>query len=362
MKICYVCDDYPPYPQGGIYPPESGLPAFARDGDVGVWRVFEPRRPGGWIAARHRLYRLVAEWAKDGAIDIVEVPDHRGWGAYWPGLAVPMVVRLHGSSSFIAHVLGRPVHRIDGLLERASLRRADAVCSVSRFAAATTQKIFGLRSFDARVLYNPVEIPEAVTPFGERPAHRVVFVGALARMKGVISLVDAWPRIAAACEGAELHLFGKDNTLPSGEAMSAHLMGRLPDALRASMRIHGHVTREQVFQELAGTRIAVFPSYVEAFAFTPMEAMACGCATVYSRRGSGPELIGDGETGVLIDPDDPQEIADTVIALMKDPVRAARIAEAGRRAVMHGFSLEATLVENIRFYGDCIAAFGGAHD
>ena len=57
-------------------------------------------------------------------------------------------------------------------------------------------------------------------------------------------------------------------------------------------------------EEFQRARVIVLPSYAEGFSLTPLHAMAAGCPTVYTSRGSGPEVIEDGRDGLLIDPDD----------------------------------------------------------
>lgn len=59
-----------------------------------------------------------------------------------------------------------------------------------------------------------------------------------------------------------------------------------------------------------GASVLVLPSFYEGFGFPPLEAMACGTPTVVSARGSLPEVVG--EAGLLIDPDQPESIADAL--------------------------------------------------
>jgi glycosyltransferase involved in cell wall biosynthesis len=103
--------------------------------------------------------------------------------------------------------------------------------------------------------------------------------------------------------------------------------------------------------------VAVFPSYAEAFAFAPLESMAQGCPTVYSTRGSGTELIRDGQDGILVDPDRPAEIAAAILRLLRDPALARRMGAAGRARVAQEFSLDVLLDRNVTFYRACIDGF-----
>jgi phosphatidylinositol alpha-1,6-mannosyltransferase len=71
----------------------------------------------------------------------------------------------------------------------------------------------------------------------------------------------------------------------------------------------------------------------EGFGIALVEASACGLAVVGGRSGGVPDAVREGETGVLVDPEDPAAVAAAVIGLLADPERRARLGAAGRRAV-----------------------------
>jgi len=378
VRICYVCHEYPPAAHGGIgtvtrtlaralvrrgheatvvgiYPRSSHAPAYEKDQGVQVWRLSRPDGRLGWVSARFHLFRVIADWCRAGRVDLVEVPDWEGWAAGWPRLPVPVVVRLHGSVSYFAAELGQPVRSIAYHLERASLRRADFWCPVSRYIALRTQTLFRLPSFPGAILYNPVEPPARRSGEG-RSSNQVVFVGTLTPRKGIVALFKAWPRVLAARADAELHVFGKDGRL-SGRSMRAYLDSLLEAGPARSVRFYGHVENGAVLAALARARLAVFPSYAESFGLAPVEAMACGCPTIYSRRGVGGEVIEDGRDGLLVDPDRPAEIAEAILRLLTDDDLATRLAEAGFARVEGRFALHTVLPQNESFYRQCLAAF-----
>jgi glycosyltransferase involved in cell wall biosynthesis len=378
LRIAYVCSDYPPGPHGGIgtmtqllaraltarghqvrvtgvYPPD--YPAEDRQDDQGVpvLRLRESRHPLGWVAARVRLARLVSRWVQEGAVDVIEIPDWQGWAAGWPRWPVPVVTRLNGSAVYFAAERGASVSALTRYLEASSIRRADFVCSASRYTGERTAKLFGLaRGFD--VLYNPVETLGG--PVTARIPGRVVFSGTLTEKKGVVSLIRAWPLVLAGAPQAQLHLYGKDGATGGGPSMQAHLQSLMPAAAAGSVHFHGHVPRTTLLAALAEARVAVFPSYAEAFALAPLEAMACGAPTVYSRRGSGPELIRDGRDGLLVEPDHPDDIARALLRILTDDAVAQRLSAEGRRRVQDSFGLEQVVTENVAFYRRCTATFG----
>jgi len=380
VKICFVCSEYPPGPHGGLgtftqvmaralvraghqarvvglYSPDYPGAPYGEDQGVQVWRLAQPTWRCGWVLGRYRLFQLIATWAEQGDIDLVEVPDWGGPAAMWPRLPVPVVARLNGSATYFAQELGRPFHRVTFWLERASLRRALAWCSASQYTADKTRRLFGLRTGPDAILANPVELPaEDSTP--ARSHNQVVFTGTLTEKKGVLSLVRAWPQVAKQCPDAELHIFGKDGRAPDGSSMQAYLHGQLGNGLAGTVQFHGHQPREVLFGALARAAVAVFPSYSEAFGIAPFEAMAQGCPTIYSRCGPGLELVRDGVDGLLVDPADPSDIARAIARVLGDPDLGSRLGETGRERVREKFCIDAQFPLNEAFYRRYGAASG----
>jgi len=379
MKICFLCNEYPPARHGGIgrvtrtmaqslaeaghearvigiYPKSCQSPEFENDGGVLVHRLRVNTSRLGWIRARVVLYRTIAEWATKGLIDVLETPDYEGLVARWPALPVPIVTRLHGSSSYFAAEMGAQPSRLAFCIERASLRRSDFICSTSRYTGHQTKKLFGLRDREMTVLYNSVAVPDSV-PRGPRVPGKVVFTGTLTRKKGIVSLIRAWPIVSQRIPHAELHVFGKAGRTNDGGSMQEFLLSSLPSAVRPRVRFHGHVEMSELTAAFRSASVAVFPSYSEAFALGPMEAMVEACPIIYTRRSSGAELVRDGEDGLLIDPDNYSEIADAIVRILNDAKLANSLGVAGRKRIEWRFSPQVVLPQNIDFYHSCIRLF-----
>lgn len=410
MKICFLCGEYPPVPHGGagtftqvtaralvrdghevriagLYDARVEAPDHEIDQGVSVWRLRAPRYRGGGVAGRVALYRLVKGWIREGKVEVVDAPDHDGPFAGWPRLAAPLVLRAGGSYSYFLHELGQPIPRKTFQVERLSYRRADAWIAKSEYIGRKTRALFRLPNGPDATLYNPVDAPPTVAPFERRRMGDVVFTGTLTAKKGVISLVDAWASIRARVPHAVLHVYGKDGVPPVGygkdgvppvgygkdgvspvgygkdgvspvtTSMKAYLQERLAASGTSGVHFHDHVSRATIACALSTARVAVFPSYAEGFAWAPLEAMAAGCATVYSRYGSGPELMVDGRDGLLVDPDEPAEIADAVSRVLDDDDLARRLGTAGRQRVLSSFASERLLPANVRFYENVIRSF-----
>lgn len=381
MKICFICPEYPPGPQGGVgtftqimgralvraghqvrvagvYPHDYNALVYEEDEGVRVWRIHEPVSRLGWVTARYRLYRLIRNWVRGRECDLVECPDAYGWIAGWPRLSVPLVLRAHGSLTYYAHELDQPVNPIGHRLERSAYRRADAWVAVSKHAAQLTRKLFHLGFGPDAVLYNPVDAPPRVPQFSTRDICKVVFTGTLTRKKGIISLFRAWPIVKDHFGEAELHVYGKDGAAPDGlGTMREYLLNCLPETMRKSTKFHGHVAREKLITALGRARAAVFPSYTETFGLGPAEAMACACPTIYTKLTCGPEIIRDGIDGLLVDPDQPAQIAEAILKLLVENETASNLSEAGRKRAVQCFGIDHLVAANEAFFRSTVQNF-----
>jgi glycosyltransferase involved in cell wall biosynthesis len=378
MRVCFICNEYPPGPHGGIgtftqlmaralvrtgnevrvvggYSADYPAPAYEEDNGVRVWRFHGATHRAGKVLARYRIFQLVARWSCEGQIDLLEAPDWEGWIAGFR-LPVPIVVRFNGSTTYFAAETAQRVRPVTFLLEWASMRGADFFCSASQYTADKTQRLFRLRHRPIAILHNPVELPSE-RPVMPRSVNQVVFTGTLTWKKGVLSLITAWKRVLQVCPASELHIFGRDGITKNGKSMRQFLLSKIENSARTTVHFHGHVRREELFRALQLARVAVFPSYVEAFAIAPMEAMACACPTIYSSRSSGPELMEDEQHGLLVDPSRPEEISESIIRVLNDDDLARRLGEAGRGRIEESFWIEILRERNEVFYRGCIDNF-----
>ncbi len=114
--------------------------------------------------------------------------------------------------------------------------------------------------------------------------------------------------------------------------------------------------REEVRQVLTGALAFLCPSVYEPLGIVNLEAMACETAVVASDVGGIPEVVQDGETGLLVhyDADDPagfeRDIADGVNRLAADPELAARFGRAGRERAVASFAWDAIAQQTVDLY------------
>jgi 2-deoxystreptamine N-acetyl-D-glucosaminyltransferase/2-deoxystreptamine glucosyltransferase len=240
----------------------------------------------------------------------------------------PLVVTLHCS---VGHTLRgrspriRLLRTVGGRLERAALHAADAVVVLTGRTAAAVRS-------DGVPAQRIATIPSGFDPalFTARRADvvrdagrpRIGYVGRLAAQKRPDLLLAAFGRMA---ETAHLVVVGD-----GPERARVHALAAASPAT-ARITLTGFVRHTAVPAVLASLDVLVLPSAYEEMGSVLTEAMAAGLPVVASDVGGIPEVVRDGETGLLVPPGDVGALAAALDRLVGDPALRARLA-AGARA------------------------------
>jgi glycosyltransferase involved in cell wall biosynthesis len=193
-----------------------------------------------------------------------------------------------------------------------------------------------------------VVIPGGVDLSGYAAANPLVpgVIGAMGRLereKGFDVLLHAMTQL----KGEARLLIGGDGS--QREALTA-LIGEL--GLRDRVAMSGFISDVPGFH--AQTGLFVLASRSEGMGLVFAEAMAAGRPVVATRVGGVPEVVVDGETGLLVPPDDPGALAGAIDRLLADPALAARMGEAGRRRALELFSAERMADRTAALYVDLL--------
>ena len=241
---------------------------------------------------------------------------------------VRLVLDVHGDWRTATRLYGSPLRRLlsplaDRLGDEA-VRRADAVRTISTFTTELVRRagVEPAATFPAFMDLAPFAEPP-LEPLPERP--RALFVGVLERYKNVDGLAEAWRRAAPRVPDAELVLVGR-GTL-------TEVPQRLVEELPAQTRWVESVPTEGVAQALDGASLLVLPSRSEGMGRVLVEALLRGRPVLATRVGGIPDLVRDGENGVLVEPGDTAALADALAALLSDRERLERLAAGARASV-----------------------------
>lgn len=215
-----------------------------------------------------------------------------------------------------------------------SYERVDRFIAPSQFMhSSVTQSRFPADRVD--VIYNGVD-PSA-TPVSTADDGYALFIGRLSAEKGIETL------LAAHAVVAHRHPLIVAGTGP----LEQKLRSKYPSA-----RYVGHLTGHLLTKTIARSALVVVPSeWYENCPMSILEAMAHGKPVVASNIGGIPELVRNGETGVLFPPGDREALSDALARLLLDSDLRRRYGSAARQRVEEAFSLERHTQALLRTYG-----------
>lgn len=394
MTILYICDEYPPGKSGGIgtavqvlsrelvkqghrvivvglYSYDYGQLDYENDNGVEVYRLrYGLKLSKNPYSKRNRMQnrlprflqrilygkrnikkytKFLNELIKQNNIDIIEIPDWSGFNHYigfqfeWPRLNIPMVVKSHGCYTKLQYDMNNTIDGYYFKIDKLLYERADSIVAVSKDTAKFIKKIFSIKE-EITVLYNGIETEEIypVTDIDKREIATVVFSGSLIPLKGIHSLIKAWNIVSKKIPTAKLLIFGK------GEV--DFLLQLLDNSEKKNIFFKGHVNRRVLLRELSVATLAVYPSYSETFGLVAVEAMGMGCPVIYTQRSCGPEIIRENIDGMLIDPDNIEDIAEKIILLIQDKKLREKFSKQGRKRVEECFDISMSAANHVEYY------------
>jgi glycosyltransferase involved in cell wall biosynthesis len=236
-----------------------------------------------------------------------------------------VVLDLHGDWRVPTRLYGSRARRLldplSDLLARYALRRADAVRTITAFTSdvVRAEGVEPAAEFPAYMDLTPFTEPP-LAPLPETP--RALFVGVLERYKAFDVLCDAWRSVAERVPRAVLHVVGDGTLAPLASGLAADLPGRVQWSRALSPG--------EVAGALDASTLLVLPSRLEGMGRVVVEAACRGRAVVGSRAGGIPDVVADGETGVLVPPGDPGALADALSRVLADRALAERLGAEGR--------------------------------
>ena len=182
----------------------------------------------------------------------------------------------------------------------------------------------------------PLALPDVPEISARRTtARQALIVGRLSageRYKGHDQLIEIWPDVLARVPGAELVIAGDGDDRARLEARANR------SAAASHIRFTGFVDRAALDRLYADASVFVLPSRGEGFGLVYLEAMAHARACIGSIHDAAREIIVHGETGLLVDPDDPRSVIDALVRLLTDDVYRDACGAAGRQRLMARFS------------------------
>jgi starch synthase len=360
LRVALLTREYPPEVYGGAGVHVEYLAReLAPHVDLTVHCQGAPRSNavahGSWSLlseANPALQFISTDLSMVASVDGAQLAHSHTWYANLAGhlssllYGIPHVVTTHSLEPlrpWKAEQLGGG-YALSSWAEKVSVEGASAIVAVSEGMRADVLSAYpDVDPAKVRVIHNGIDAEQyapdpntdVLDRYGvDRGRPSVVFVGRITRQKGVPVLLHA-----AAHLDPEVQLVlcaGAPDT-PELGAEVAGLVEQLRGSRSGVIWLSGMLSKREVIQLLSHATLFACPSVYEPLGIVNLEAMACGTAVVASKTGGIPEVVADGETGLLVPPDDPQALADAINSLTRDPDRAKAMGTAGRERAVREF-------------------------
>ena len=274
---------------------------------------------------------------------------------------IPHVMTMHSLEAlrpWKAEQLGGG-YTVSSWCERTSAASAAAVVAVSdgmkvdilaAYPEIPAERVRVIRNGIDTNEYRPDPQTGVLTRYGVDPGRPyVIFVGRITRQKGVPVLLRAASRLIP---DAQLVLLAGAADTPEQLAEVTELVDGLRTSRSGVIWIPEMLPKPEVIQLLTHATVFACPSIYEPLGIVNLEAMACGTAVVGSRTGGIPEVVADGETGLLVPVGEPEPLADALNVLLRDPDRAEAMGQAGRKRAVSEFGWPAIAAQTADLYAE----------
>jgi len=318
-----------------------------------------------WLGYTWSVFRHLNSLMQKTPFDVIDFAEYGAEGFSYqldrgPCNWTPVVVHLHGSLGSLAKHVGWPeedsdFYRVGAFMEEVSVQLADGLMSCSAATADFTSRFYKVPRPSIDVVYCGVDTQvfrpgPKVECAADQPT--VLFVGNIARNKGVHTVLEAVLRLRSKYPRIRLQILGRgDDDLEDQLRQRACAEGA-----GLSVEFHGFADRERLAEFYRRADVFCLPSQYEALGLVYLEAMACGCPVVASAAGGGPEAVLDGETGIVLPSQDPGEVVRALDLLLGNPSLRRRMGAAAWERVEQTFTMESHIRRVLAAYAKAIEA------
>jgi alpha-maltose-1-phosphate synthase len=325
-------------------------------------------RPWDHLAGANQALRTIStDLSMTAAVGSAGLVHSHTWYANLAGhlasllYGIPHVVTVHSLEPlrpWKAEQLGGG-YELSSWCERTAVEAAAAVIAVSNGMRDDVLAVYPAVPADrVRVIHNGIDTSEyrpdpatdVLDRYGVDPGRpSVIFVGRVTRQKGLPVLLRA---AGAIDQAAQLVICAGQADTPELESEVSDLVRPLRANRSGVIWLSGMLAKREVIQLLTHATVFACPSLYEPLGIVNLEAMACGTAVVGSRVGGVPEVVADGETGLLVPPGDPAALADAINVLLADEHRAAQMGRLGRARAEAEFGWASIAAQTVALYAE----------
>ena len=264
------------------------------------------------------------------------------------------IIRMHGGHHFFAVTLDKKPAIWRSYQEKKSFLKVDALIAVSDFVGIKTKELLKFK-LPYTTIYNFINLDKfQIDNSVKVQENSILFIGTICQKKGVKELVQAFSIVKKAIPTAVLNLVGRDWNDEKVGSYTAYAKSKIVDIHKDSIFFHGVVPYDQIPKLILSSHVCVYPSHMESFGLTLIEAMALEKPIVASNIEPFEEIMTDTISGLFCDPFSPNDIAGKLIKLLVYNEKEIKMGVNARKEVLEKFNSKKIVQENINFYTSLI--------
>jgi glycosyltransferase involved in cell wall biosynthesis len=341
--------------------------AFLKDPDmVEDFRPFAPfpfhlgEGSTSWAAILGRLWGLISSIKPDVVHTHLLKADAYGAVAGHFGPAKVTIASKHNDEAPLRRWWVALAHgwlsRLDDRIIVVSEHVGRYMVEVGRVPAEKIRRVYYGISLDRPISLAEAQVREIRRELGlPREGPFLFCAGRLDPQKGHLVLFEAMREVVRRVPAARLVVAGAPQQASPEYVAELRAMAMSPE-LREAILLIGE--RRDVPRLMAACDLFVLASFWEGLGLVFLEAMAAAKPVVATRVSAVPEVVIDGETGLLVPPGDPAALADALVQLCQDAALRRRLGLAGYRRVREYFSADRMVEETLAVYHEALAARG----
>lgn len=323
--------------------------AYNKDGIQVVAYPYISFPIAGEFINRFLLYIRILKIVLTKRIQLIEAPSYLGW--VWPfKLCVPMIVRLHSSSTIDAIISAKGTLPRKVRFEISILNRADKLISVCEYVKGEFLKTLSeSKKDDIDVIYNGIDT-KLFSPHKTEPTKpNVLFAGNISIQKGALDLLQAWKIVIQNFSEAHLTFIGSNYSNEVNEFIQYN-----KDVIKGSVEVKAPIPNFELVNYYNESWIVVIPSHFEANPLVVLEAMSCGCAVVCPDHTGFAEIVKNKYNGILCNTANPEELAAHMLTLLNDSKLMESLGSNARQTILERFDSTSIYKENLDLYKSLI--------
>jgi glycosyltransferase involved in cell wall biosynthesis len=241
------------------------------------------------------------------------------------------------------------------------LERANRIIAVSDFTRRELLKYYNIPENKIRVIHNGVDVNKFKPPADKRKVKEelgfkpddltILSVGRLYARKGLFTLIESMPQVVKRFRNAKFVISGKGQSNEMKKLVAhAERLG-----VKDNIIFTGYYPDKKLPALYQSADVFAFSTFYEHHPFAVLEALSTGLPVVTTNVGGIPETIESGKNGFLVEPFNPQQLADRILYLLEHPAEAAEMGVLARKTIEEHFDWKIVVKKVLKVYDEALS-------